>query len=195
MTSSRRDRPGVFRVHVVEVELRRRHPPESDVGVARGLIGALPGCVLTAAGPKGVEAVVLSNTTPNRLIRATAEWVCASAADGGVRLAGRDLYLGDELRLTEWDWLMAPSEVAARALHRGLHPELTDLERSTRCPAWGLRFPTHPRRSASAVFIAPRHPAVRRQVERWAGIRPSPAAAGPSPRRAASSAPRQGMAM
>jgi hypothetical protein len=188
-------RPGLLRVHVVEVELRKCHPREGDVGVARGLIRALPGCVLTAAGAKGIEAVALSDVTPSRLIRAIAEWVCASAADGGIRLAGRDLYLGDEMRPTECDWLMAPSEVAARALYRELHPELTDLERSTRCPAWGLRFPTHPRRPASAVFIAPGHPAVRRQVKQWAGIRPSSAAAGPARRHAASSAAPQRMAM
>lgn len=171
---------GLLRVHVVEVELRRQHHRSCDIGLARGLIRALTGCVLAAAGAKGVEAVVLSDATPDRVIRTAGEWVCASAARGGVRLSAGDLYLGDELRPTEWDWLMAPSEVAARALHRVLHPELTDLERSTRCPAWGLRFPTLPLRPATAVFIAPRHPSVRRQVEQWAGVRPTPSSAGPS---------------
>ncbi len=167
-------RPPMMRVHVVEAELRTRHSASRDVSMARCLIGVLPGCVLVTAGTKGVEAVMISDATPNSVTRGVAERIVGGGIRHRWRLSASDLYLNDELRPNEWDWLTAPTEVTARALHRRLHPDLTDLERSTACPVRGMRFPDQAQRPVFCVFIARGQAALAREVQRRTGIRPTP---------------------
>ncbi|MGI8753296.1 MAG: hypothetical protein ACR2MN_13445 [Acidimicrobiales bacterium] len=142
--------------------------------MARCLIGALPGCVLVTACMKGVEAVVISDATPDSVTRSVAERILGGGVRHRWRLAASDLYLNDELRPSEWDWLTPPTEVTARALYRRLHPDLTDLERTTGCPVRGMRFPEQGERPVFCVFVARGQAAIAREVQRWTGIRPTP---------------------
>lgn len=177
MARSVRQRP-LVRVHVIEIELRQAHRPVWDDTLAKFLALTTPGCVLTTASDKGVEAVIVCDASPGDevhpppLCRQMAARILAIPANT-TRIDRSLLYLYDALSPAEWDWLTSPAEVAARAAHHHLNPSL-GTHIGGLIPVVGLRYPASPRTAEAAYVPAGGliEPRIIREVRRWTGSRP-----------------------